>query len=269
MDVTMRERTVAPAPPAARFRLRWSPAWAVEPATEPTTLVLSAGADRRVAIDGVAAADRAAVEAWQVSGVVPSPIGHGDLSHAHLVDRLAEIGAAEPVVPAGSPTVVAGDPQVAAELSTLLTAGRSRDLAVAVRTGSAWPAVPARQLLLGVDLTLHHTVVLGPLAVPGVTACLDCLAARSARRWDVPTVPERPAVQRRLPVVAALLDVQLGLVAQGTSPLLNATMAWNLETGDTDRQALYKLAGCPTCAAAGGASGTGHGRVALPWVDGR
>jgi bacteriocin biosynthesis cyclodehydratase domain-containing protein len=246
-------------------RLRWSAAWAVEPGTDPTSLVLSAGADRRIAVDGLAPADRAAVERWAADGEVPS-IPWAGTPRAHLVDRLVELGAAVPVAaPGGSTTVVAGDPAVGARLDDLLTEGAG-DLVVAVRTGAAWPDVPAERLHLGVDVALHHTVVLGPLVVPGVTACLACLDARVAHRWGRPTVPDRPAVQRRLAVVAALVDIQVGLVAAGTSPLVNATVAWNLETGEVDRQSLYKLAGCPRCSPAEPAAGASAGRVALPWV---
>jgi bacteriocin biosynthesis cyclodehydratase domain-containing protein len=252
--------------------LRWSAAWAVEPGPDPTSLVLSAGADRRIAVDGLAADDRAAVERWAAEGQVPSlpPAG---TPRARLVDRLVELGAAVPVAGNGGSTrVVAGDPAVGARLRDLLTE-EAGDLVVTVRSSrDGWPAVPAG-LHLGVDLALHHTVVLGPLVVPGVTACLACLDARASHRWGRPAVPARPAVQRRLAVVAALVDVQVGLVAAGTSPLVNATVAWNLETGQVDRQSLYKLAGCPRCSPAGAATdpadaagASGAGRVALPWV---
>jgi len=246
------------------YRLRWSAAWAVDPGPDPTTLVLSAGADRRIAVDGLAADDRAAVERWAADGEVPS-IPWPGTPRARLIDRLVELGAVVPIAGAddgGTMRVVAGDPAVGARLEGLLTEATG-DLVVAVRTGAGWPDVPDG-LHLGVDLALHHTVVLGPLVVPGVTACLACLDARVAHRWGRPAVPDQPAVQRRLAIVAALVDVQVGLVASGTSPLVNATVAWNLETGDVDRQSLYKLAGCPRCAPA--EIPAGAGRVALPWV---
>jgi hypothetical protein len=273
--------------------LRWSPAWVLEPTGEPGTLVLSAGADRRVAIDGVGPGDRAAVERWQAEGRVadrPRPV-----EQDRLLDRLVELGAVAPALAPLPPAVLCDDPGVAASLRSLLAAGTSgvpggvtsaadvpgpageadvsRDrateqpLVLAVRTGAGWPVVPAGRLHLGVDLALHHTIVLGPLVAPGVTSCLACMDARTSHRWGVAAVPPAPAARRAIPVVAALVDVQVRLARAGTSPLVNATVAWNLETGTTDRQALYKLPGCPSCAAtvpAGRAAG--RGRVALPWA---
>lgn len=270
-----------------RSGLRWSPAWVLEPPGEPvataavdaalvdTALVFSAGADRRVAIDGVDADQRAEVERWQAAGAVPRRRVGGQ-AEARLIDRLVELGVAVPVVRAGPPTVLADDARVAADLSGLLTERGAVELAVSVRTGRAWPAVPGGRLHLGVDLSLHHTIVLGPLVAPGASACLGCLDARVARRWPPPPVPPQPAVGRHLAVVASLLDIQLGLVAAGTSPLVNATIAWNVETGATDRQALYKVAGCTRCdigqrippdPGPGGGPDLGPdlGRVALAW----
>lgn len=298
MDLMTRHPAAHPEPAvatAAHPALRWSPAWALEPgrpdadiASGPgTTLVLSAGADRRVAIDGVDADQRAAVERWSAGATVTitasgatasgatardregvgdrdAGVGEAPRSRhqalARVLDRLVELGVVVPVTAHGPPTVVADDPATADAVGNLLTEGGATGMIVVVRTGAAWPSTPPGRLHLAVDVSLHHTVVLGPLVIPGVSACLACLDARAARRWSAPTVPAVPAVLRRLPVVAALLDVQLGLVAAGTSPLVNATVAWNLETGTTDRQSLYKLAGCAECD-----TGQGDGRVALPW----
>ncbi|HEX5946220.1 MAG TPA: hypothetical protein VFY82_08085 [Acidimicrobiales bacterium] len=278
MDVMTGRRDAVP-DRTERPALRWSPAWVLEPAG-PTvadpTLVLSAGADRRVAIDGLDPDQRAAVERWSAGGAIAvdtvDTVDTGETGGAgrdagarrqavaRLLDRLVELGAVVPVAPHGPPTVLAVDAATARELRDLLTEGGTSGTVLAVRTGTAWPEVPPGRLHLGVDLSLHHTLVLGPLVIPGASACLACLDARVARRWPTPTVPAEPAVRRRLPVVAALLDVQLELIARGASPLVNATVSWNLETGTTDRQSLYKLAGCVRCD-----TGPGDGRVALPW----
>jgi hypothetical protein len=67
-------------------------------------------------------------------------------------------------------------------------------------------------------------------------------------------------VQRYLAVAAALLRVHADLIARGASPLVNATIAWDLERGTTDRQSLYKQPGCARCDTDGA-----NGRVVLPW----
>jgi hypothetical protein len=256
----------APAPgTSAATSLRWSPAWVVEPSPDP--LVLSAGADRRVIIDGLRATGRAAVRRWQVG----TPAVATDGEQRRLIDRLVSLGI---LVPASAPAwtlLLLGDAPVTRELARLLGEGAATaaeralqpfDLVVAVRTGPSWPQVPDGHPHLGLDVALHHTIVLGPLVLPGASACLGCLDARMAARWPTPPVPPQPAVQRCLTVAAALLRVQAGLVAGGTSPLVNATVAWDLERGTTDRQALYKLTGCARCDA-----GDATGRVALPWEN--
>ena len=242
--------------------LRWSPAWTIEPS--PDALVLSAGADRRVVIDGLDPAGQAAARRWQAGDAVVA-----DGGQRRLIDRLVALGALVPTLTPSWSMLLVGDVAVTAELAGLVgpeaESGANRqpgpgDLAVAVRTGTAWPAVPDGQLHLGLDVSLHHTIVLGPLVLPGASACLGCLDARMAARWPAPVVPPEPAAQRSLAVAAALLRVQADLVAGGTSPLINATVAWDLERGTTDRQALYKLPGCPRCDVGGGG-----GRVTLPW----
>jgi hypothetical protein len=241
--------------------LRWSPAWVIEPAGAPpagsTELVLSAGADRRVAIDGLDPRTRAAAQRWQAG---EPAVAHDRAQHL-LRDRLVALGALTPALPSAAAVTLIGDPAVTGELAELMGPGMApHDLTVAVRTGAAWPSIPDGRVHMGLDVALHHTIVLGPLVLPGASACLGCLDARLAQQWPAAPVPSRPAVQRCLAVAAALLRVQVDLVAGGASPLVNATIAWDLECGTTDRQALYKQPGCTRCDT-GGASG----RVALPW----
>jgi hypothetical protein len=252
--------------------LSWSPAWVVEPSrngkTGPvgTRLVLSAGADRRVAIDGLDAPLQAAVRRWQADGHVEPTTA----DERRLVDRLVELQAVVPATgpEARRPVQLAGDPQVIAELADQLGPGwmldaasdDGRALVVAVRTARDWPEVPMSRVHMGLDLALHHTIVLGPLVVPGASACLECLDARMAQTWPPSVAPPRPAALASLAVAAALLRVQIELIARGQSPLVNATIAWDLERGTTDRQALYKLAGCPTCDVV-----AVSGRVTLGW----
>lgn len=240
--------------------LRWSPHWVIEPG-DGSTVVLSGGADRRVAIDGLDPADSDLVAAWQSAGWSP---GVGDRAQA-LTDRLVELGVLVPAVP-GTGVELLGDPAVTTALASLLpfAAEPPSDLAVAVsvavRTTADWPSVPPGRPHLGLDLALHHTIVLGPLVVPGASACLQCLDERTAYRWPRPVVPPEPAALHSLAVAAALLAVQVELVATGTSPLVNATIAWDLQRGVTDRQRVYKMVGCERCDVAAPV-----GRVNLGW----
>ncbi|NNE10760.1 MAG: hypothetical protein HKN41_00770 [Ilumatobacter sp.] len=229
---------------------------------------MTAGADRRVAIDGLAAPQLEAITAWAngVAAVRPTAVT------AVVADRLVELGAIEPAVPAvttvglvtdAAPTVtddLIGHLQ-AHGLSAMSDGPADAALTLLVRSGATWPEPPADAVHLGVDLTLDHTVVIGPLVVPGVSCCVQCAAGRASHRWGTPTVPPRPRIVARLAVVAALVAVQVELATRGRSPLVNATVAWDLEHGVTDRQHAYKLPGCPRCD-----SVPPLGRVGLPWA---
>lgn len=244
--------------------LRWSPQWCVEPG-EATELVLSAGPDHRAAIDGLAAAHLALVAGWAAGVPVEVPPGIEP-----LIDLLVEVGALVPEVEVAPATALLGDPLITASLAAGLAHGRvvalpEAAVVLVVRTGAAWPEpdepLAPDQLQLGVDLALHHTVVIGPLVVPGASSCLACLDARVSGFWGTPAVPGRPGVQRWLPAVASLIDVQLEQIGRGASPLVNATVSWNLERGATASERLYRVDGCPRCQPAAVAP-----RVALRWA---
>lgn len=243
--------------------LAWSPSWTIA-GTERGSVVLSAGGDRRVAIDGLTEGTVGATERWWGGGRIEAAEG----DERRLLDRLVALGA---VVPVGAPGLAVdlvgdGDPSLLARLADRLgeagvrVAGEPDALAVVVRTDGHWPTPPP-QVHLGLDLGLHHTVVLGPLVVPGATACTRCAEQRAARRWGEPSLPPVPAVTRHLGAIADLLAIQVELVAAGTSPLVNATIAWDLERGTTDRQSVFKMVGCPRCD-----HGPVPGRVELAWA---
>ncbi|MFV0306347.1 MAG: hypothetical protein ACK5OX_01215 [Desertimonas sp.] len=252
-------------------RLQWSAAWTVDPGDD---LVLSAGADRQVVIDGVDDDLIEHVRRWcdgePVAAAPGGPLGR-------VVDRLVELTVLQPCWP--TTTVVGvvpigvsgshGEAMVDRLIGHLAEHGR---LALAdsqapddaprlvVRLGAG--AVPDLTAVhLGVDLRLHHTVVIGPLVVPGRSACLACLDRRMARRWPPAAVPPTPAVQRWLPAVAALVAIQLERAAGHASTLVNATAAWDLEHGTVVREALYGATGCRVCDRA-----PRRGAIALPWA---
>ncbi len=246
-------------------RLAWSPHWIVE-STADSTLIASAGADRRIAIDGADATTLRAVSHWERAGEIEPSSD----TERRMLDRLVELGAVSPIVPnkhlvglirsAAGATVA---DLLAASLADHDVVARSEHgayaLSLVVRSSRQWPPVRAGAHL-GVDLTLHHTVVLGPLVVPGATACLQCAQTRAANRWGEPPIAETPRMTTYLAAVAALLVVQIELASQGISPLVNATIAWDLERGTTDRQSVYKLPGCEVCDVI-----QATGRVDLPW----
>lgn len=244
--------------------LTWSPRWAVE-SSAAGRLVVSAGADRLVAVDGVSDDQLATAVSWARGSVITAG---RDPSLAALRDRLVEIGAVVAAFPQPPDVDIVGTgsavARLAASLSTMWPTnpgGVDAAIALVVRTTQEWPELPMNRTHIGLDLTMHHTVLIGPLVLPGATTCVRCMQTRSARRWGSPAVAAEPGASSLIPAIAALVDVQLELVLAGTSPLVNATIAWDFAQGTVDRQKVYKLPGCTTCEAA-----PHDGRVSLPWT---
>lgn len=242
-----------------KFAVRWSPAWFVE---NSSTLVLSAGSDRRLALPGLSEALRSTLTAWSTS-TSAFAVNQLATDERLLLDRLVDVGA---VVPANDTRTVfvAGDG--ADWLSALLpgngisvVTSAECDSTVLMRGRNGWPDLPSGPHL-GVDCMTHHTLVLGPFVLPGLSACTACLDVRTARRWTNVDPSPAPMMSRWHNVIAELVTIQLDLAVRNSSQLVNATIAWDLERGTVDRQTLLKSPGCSYCE-----SGVSSGRISLPW----
>lgn len=235
--------------------LRWSPRWRAT--RRGHDLELSAGADETFDVDGLTPTTVTAVLSWRSGRPEPA-----DDEQRRLLDRLVELGALVPEAPVRHGPVIttggAAADRLAAELEGTPPPTSAVDCVLVVRTAEEWPDAPADRLHLGVDLSLHHHVVLGPLVIPGVSTCLRCLATRQRIRWGRSPVSAEPAITAHLPVVAHLVGIQLDLLAAGRSSLVNATIAWDLEQGTCDRQSVYKVPECAWC------DHTQPGTVTLP-----
>lgn len=242
-----------------KWAVRWSPGWRVE---DSSTVVLSAGSDRRLALPSLSASLRDSLIDWS-SANLPIIVTDLTVDQRRLLDRLVDVGA---VVPSGETRTVfvsgEQDDWLANGLAANgITVGTQTncDVAVLVRTHMGWPERPVGPHL-GLDYTMHHTVVLGPFVLPGLSSCTSCLDVRTARRWPSIEPSPTPNVARWRNVIAELVTIQLDLAFRNASPLINATTAWDLERGNVDRQTLLKSPGCSYCD-----TGTSTGRISLPW----
>ena len=126
------------------------------------------------------------------------------------------------------------------------------DLTVVVRTSGSLGELTARSAdftdpHLLVDLTGHHTISVGPFVTPRFTSCLGCYGTRLTHRWGDTHDVAKPASQRWVAVAAELLAIQVEQIARRSSKLVNATMSWDLQTGDTARNHLLRSPDCPAC----------------------
>jgi bacteriocin biosynthesis cyclodehydratase domain-containing protein len=262
--VTGVERETSAGQPAGA--LRWSPTWTVR-AIDASQLEISAGADESYVVDGLDRATMAAVEGWQEG----APVCPSGPSEAAVADHLTLLGALIADLAPTAAVAVAGSGPVAAAVVSAIELGvdpglpggfgvclgqrrppvegappTGADLTVVVAESATRPAAPATTHLW-VDATGHHTVVLGPLVVPGYTACRRCLDTRLARRWRPPAVPPQPKITGATAVVGQLVAIQVELALRGASPLANATIAWDLAAGTCTRDDLLKVPGCDQC----------------------
>ncbi|MBW3643870.1 MAG: TOMM precursor leader peptide-binding protein [Actinobacteria bacterium] len=183
---------------------------------------------------------------------------------AGIFDQLVMLGALRPEIVApgrllATSLVWSGDPVdgvaegVAAQLASAELVDGSGSLVVYVRTtatlgetaGLAADGPPVAHLL--VDAAYHHTLSLGPLVVPGDTACLSCLVMRVWPSWGDERPPPRPAATQRPGLLAAVIAGEIEKVAVGDTGLVNRTVAIDLSTWRTTEGTLLKAPWCPVC----------------------
>jgi hypothetical protein len=257
------------------------PAWAAQVRDE--GLLVHAGADSVFLLADLAAAvadelaglfggaDPAAVDVDALSMdarlLLPQLRGIGALRLSGVAPPELAVGLQfVPGAPAGvTDGGVAGElaRQLGAELAPVPAAG----VVVVVRTGGqlsdllpvAHEHAAARRPHLLCDLTGRHTVVLGPLVVPGLTACLSCLVGRLAVRWGDQPAPPRPAAAGEPVLVAALLARVLRTMRGGRYELAERTVALDLDDLSTTVEAVLPASECPVCPQVDPVG------IALPW----
>lgn len=266
--------------------MKWSSGWALdEIATEDGSersgrVVLSAGLDRLVEIDGLFDTDIDTLRRWAAGGSICTD----DVS-GHLVDQLVGLGVlVADVVPRGTPApiliTVIGDgvsAALAARVAERLNAGATvkasvrsdscadESMLIALRTGDR-VEVDHRmdRPVLHVDLRHQHTVVVGPTELPGISACDTCYDLRLARRWRIPNLPARPDVLDHQQLAAELVVFHANRFLATSTHLINATIAQSLRDGAATIDTVLRFPTCFGC----GPSRTTTGQVRLPWHSG-
>lgn len=222
----------------------WNTQWtAFESA--PGEYTVSAGLDRSFDLRGLDPATGETLVRWS-SGQSIAPT---ETDERLLASRLADLGAIQQT--AASELALLGDESLCGELGPALRSagfgvgGAQPDLAVLVRSADGWPQTDLPHL--AVDARFHHTLVIGPYVMPGLTTCTDCVDRRIARRWPQLAEPATPAGLSRPALIAELLTIQLNLIRAGTSSLANGLISWDLEAGECAHTTALMFPGCATC----------------------
>lgn len=239
-------------------------AWTLERDGE--ALVLHAGADLRYALVDVAPAVADEIlDAWQEGGFDRARLSAGA---AEVLDQLSTAGALCAPAPADAavafvfvghavPGLEAGDVTGADLVVLVRTTGTLAELA----ERAAAVAVPH----LVVDAAYHHTVVLGPLVVPGQTACVGCLLGRVTARWGDGAPPPEPAAARA-EVTVALVTHEVSKAVSGASRLVNRTVTLDIDRWTSVDHAVLRLPWCTYCGGGDPNGAASSGGIDLPWA---
>jgi len=99
------------------------------------------------------------------------------------------------------------------------------------------------------DLAYEHTISLGPLEFPGLTACVACLKGRLESRWgDDPPPPEPHSTTQLLSLAEAWVSVELNnLFAAQDYFLVNKPLVMDIQSRSITANTLLTVPLCPYC----------------------
>lgn len=268
----MIDQSAAPSSPA------WvnSPAWSLQAQEHEgrTLLVLTAGSDESYIVDEATPADvaREVLAAWQAQRLDQLL---DDARCGAAARQIQRVGA---LIPARAMLAGQrygwrwlGDPipaltEAVHAQTGMAASSDAADVLLVVRSNASWQQALASYSLhdtphLFIDVAYHHTVCIGPLVVPGQTACLACLGNRVAHRWGDLPLPAQPAAAR--PALLAALLTPLLTSRNGLLPFIEYSVSLDLQTLTSTRDRVFQLPWCPACG-----DQTATGKLELPWPSG-
>jgi hypothetical protein len=250
------------------------PAWRAQVADE--GLVLYAGADLNYLIPDVPAAHAQALAAlFEPESAPMEPEGQPEGVRLAL-PQLRALGALRPAVlpTPRRPRTLAVVVRIAGTATETLTDAlldafppvADPELTLVVRTTATLRELArlageldGPHLLL--DVGYHHTATIGPLVVPGGTACLACMSVRAARRWGDPPVPAAPEAVAQPGFPIALAVHAIDRIGGGSLALLERVVSYRLDEFTATAEDVLPAADCPVCPR------VLVGRATLPWED--
>jgi bacteriocin biosynthesis cyclodehydratase domain-containing protein len=246
--------------------LHWNNSWRAS-AGEAATI--DGGADARFTLRGVDPADLADLLALlNTDGTLdPESVAPHLTPVLEVLSRVGALTAeSRPESPAPVRVHAAGPASryVSDQLAERLGATCS-DLFLVVRSGDRLEDLNATTVPDGphllIDVAYRHRIVIGPLVLPSLTACLSCYAGRLAYRWGDPQPPPEPAASRRVGLIAELVTLEMERVASQAGSLTNACVVFDTEELTTVREPVFKLPWCPRC----GPQVTPQAEKAMAW----
>lgn len=116
---------------------------------------------------------------------------------------------------------------------------------------------------LFIDLGFEHSISLGPLVIPGQSACVSCFIGRLTPYWGDAEPPHKPAIQQSTALIASLVSLEVKKILNTHSrELVNHSVAYDFDNYSVKKSSIYKLPRCPVCSTT---TIDNSGAIALPW----
>jgi hypothetical protein len=250
------------------------PAWRAQVAD--TGLVVYAGADLNYLIPDLPAAHARVLVALFEPASAPMEPEDQPEGVRLVLPQLRALGAVRPAVlpTPRQPRTLAVGVRIAGTATETLTGAlleafppvATPELTLVVRTTTTLRELAAfagdltgPQLLL--DLGYHHTAAIGPLVVPGGSACLACMSVRAARRWGDPPPPPAPEAVTQAGFPIALAAHAISRISAGSLALLERVVSYRLDEFTATAEDVLPAADCPVCPR------VPIERATLPWEE--
>jgi hypothetical protein len=250
---------------SAHWSLRWD--------DQQQLLMAEAGDDERFGISDLDAQEAAPlIEAWLANSF--EALGTAPAATQTALEKLCILGAVTSGAPAGvqplrvlvlavgtSATPAANALQSIARDQLYLASGEHPgieweahfDFVVVIRAGSSYADLLASTQPLAkiphllIDASFHHTLSIGPVVVPGMSACLQCLTTRLANRWGETLPPSLPKASENPELLAALALDEILKWHAGSSMLVGKVRQIDTHTWHTATDTLLKTTPCQRC----------------------
>jgi len=100
-----------------------------------------------------------------------------------------------------------------------------------------------------IDMAYEHMISVGPLVIPGETACINCFVGRIVRSWGSHGTPRSPYAGHRAELIAGIIieNLKTFLLFGNCPELVNQAWVMDLRKFTTRVDRVHRLPWCENC----------------------